>query len=302
MLAKALKNNDLIGIVSPAFCEDIKVIDDKIDTFKKLGFNLLLGKHLYSRSGYFAGEAIDRASDLMSMFENKDIKAIICFRGGYGSINILPYLNYSVIKKNPKILCGYSDLTTLINYINRKTGLVTFHGPMVNSDFNDDQTLESLKFTLMQGYSPYNIPFGGSVCYNEANTTGILAGGNLSTICSTLGTPYEINFNNKILLIEEVNEFPYSLDRMLSQLLYSRKLSKCKGFILGHFTNCTVEDYSKSYTVDDIIKNILVPLNKPIITGFSFGHDYPNLTLPIGAKIKLNFTSKYIEILNNVVV
>jgi muramoyltetrapeptide carboxypeptidase len=302
MLAKALKNNDLIGVVSPAFCEDIKVIDDKIDIFKKLGFNLLLGKHLYSRSGYFAGEAIDRASDLMNMFENKDVKAIICFRGGYGSINILPYLNYSVIKKNPKILCGYSDLTTLINYINRKTSLVTFHGPMVNSDFNDEQTLESLKFTLMQGYSPYNIPFGGSVCYNEDNITGILAGGNLATICSTLGTPYEINFNNKILLIEEVNEYPYSLDRMLSQLLHSGKLSKCKGFILGHFTNCTVEDYSKSYTVEDIIKNILVPLNKPIITGFSFGHDYPNLTLPIGAKIKLNFTSKYIEILNNVVV
>ncbi len=302
MLAKALKNNDLIGIVSPAFCEDIKVIDDKIDTFKKLGFNLLLGKHLYSRSGYFAGESIDRASDLMNMFENKDVKAIICFRGGYGSINILPYLNYSVIKKNPKILCGYSDLTTLINYINKKTGLVTFHGPMVNSDFNDEQTLESLKFTLMQGYSPYNIPFGGSVCYNEGNTTGILAGGNLSTICSTLGTPYEINFNNKVLLIEEVNEYPYSLDRMLSQLLYSGKLSKCKGFILGHFTNCTVENYSKSYTVEDIIKNILVPLNKPIITGFSFGHDYPNLTLPIGSKIKLNFTSKYIEIMNNVVI
>ncbi|WP_238905930.1 LD-carboxypeptidase [Clostridium sp. YIM B02506] len=302
MLAKALKNNDLIGIVSPAFCEDIKVIDDKIDTFKKLGFNLLLGKHLYSRSGYFAGESIDRASDLMNMFENKDVKAIICFRGGYGSINILPYLNYSVIKKNPKILCGYSDLTTLINYINKKTGLVTFHGPMVNSDFNDEQTLESLKFTLMQGYSPYNIPFGGSVCYNEGNTTGILAGGNLATICSTLGTPYEINFNNKVLLIEEVNEYPYSLDRMLSQLLYSGKLSKCKGFILGHFTNCTVENYSKSYTVEDIIKNILVPLNKPIITGFSFGHDYPNLTLPIGSKIKLNFTSKYIEIMNNVVI
>lgn len=302
MLAKALKNNDLIGIVSPAFCEDIKVIDDKIDTFMKLGFNLLLGKHLYSRSGYFAGEAIDRASDLMNMFENKDVKAIICFRGGYGSINILPYLNYSVIKKNPKILCGYSDLTTLINYINKKTGLVTFHGPMVNSDFNDEQTLESLKFTLMQGYSPYNIPFGGSLCYNEGNTTGILAGGNLATICSTLGTPYEINFNNKVLLIEEVNEYPYSLDRMLSQLLYSGKLSKCKGFILGHFTNCTVENYSKSYRVEDIIKNILVPLNKPIITGFSFGHDYPNLTLPIGSKIKLNFTSKYIEIMNNVVI
>ncbi len=89
---------------------------------------------------------------------------------------------------------------------------------------------------------------------------------------------------------------------MLSQLLYSGKLSKCKGFILGHFTNCTVENYSKSYTVEDIIKNILVPLNKPIITGFSFGHDYPNLTLPIGSKIKLNFTSKYIEIMNNVVI
>lgn len=301
MLARALKNNDLIGVVSPAFCEDTKVIDSKLEIFKELGFNIILGKHLYNRSGYFAGEAIDRASDLMDMFENKDVKAIICFRGGYGSINILPHLNYSIIKKNPKVLCGYSDLTALINYINKKTGLITFHGPMINSNFNDEQTLESLKFTLMQGYRPYNIPIGSSVYYNAVDTTGILAGGNLATICSTLGTPYEINFNNKILLIEEVNEYPYSLDRMLSQLLHSGKLSKCKGFILGYFTNCTVEDYSRSYTVEDIIKKILVPLNKPIITGLSFGHDYPNLTFPIGSKVRLNFTSKYIEILNNVV-
>ena len=301
MLAKALKNNDLIGIVSPAFCEDTEIINNKLDTFKQLGFNIVLGKHLYNHSGYFSGEDIDRASDLMDMFKNKDVKAIICFRGGYGSINILPYLNYSIIKKNPKILCGYSDLTTLINYINKKTGLITFHSPMINSNFKDEQTLESLKFTLMKGTAPYNIPIGDLPVYNDTNVIGILAGGNLSTICSALGTPYEINFNNKILLIEEINEYPYAIDRMLSQLLHSGRLSKCKGFILGHFTNCKLDDYSRSYTIDEIIKRILVPLNKPIINSIPFGHDYPNLTLPIGSKIKLDFDSKYIEFLSKIV-
>lgn len=299
--ASALKSNDLIGIVSPASGENDDVINEKISKFKELGFNILIGKYVYRNSGYFAGEPIDRANDLMDMFLNKDVKAIICFRGGYGSINILPYLNYNVIRRNPKILCGYSDLTVLINYITKKTGLITFHAPMINSNFNDEQTLESLKFTLMEGTNPYNIPIGHLNYYNPNDTVGILAGGNLTMICSTLGTPYEMNFNNRILLIEEINEYPYCIDRMLTQLLYSGKLSKCSAFILGYFTGCDLKDYSRSFKISEIISRILAPLNKPIITDFPFGHDYPNLTIPIGAKVKLNFTSKSIEILNHVV-
>lgn len=302
MLAKSLEKNDLIGIVAPASGEDAGFIKEKMDKFRDLGFNIIVGEHVYSNTGYFAGEAVNRADDLMKMFKNKEVKAIICLRGGYGCINILPYLNYDLIGKNPKILCGYSDITLLLNYITKKTKLITFHSPMVNSNFEDVKTLDSFKHTIMKGNKPYSISIDQMNYLNSnKNITGILAGGNLSMLCSSIGTPYEVDFQNKILLMEDINEPPYAIDRMLTQLLLSGKLHKCKGFILGHFTGCQLNDYTRSYRFIDIINRILTPLKKPIIVNFPFGHDYPNITLPIGTKVTLDFKNNFIHFLDKVV-
>ncbi|MDD7796382.1 S66 peptidase family protein [Clostridium sp. 'White wine YQ'] len=301
LIPYALKNGDTIGIVSTAFREDKSVIHSKINYFESLGFKVKVGESVYKEDGYFSGSTIARALDIMNMFKDKDVKAIICFRGGYGSINILPYINLNTIRFNKKILCGYSDTTVLINYISKKTGLITFHGPMINSDFNDIETLESLKFTLMQGNKPYSIPLGNCSFINPSEISGKLCGGNLSTICSSIGSPYEPNFKDKILILEDVNEKPYSIDRMLTQLLLSGKLHKCKGFIFGSFYKCDCDNASNNFTIKEIISRIFTPLNKPIILDFPIGHSYPNITLPIGATAKFNLFKKTLDIINPVV-
>ena len=301
LLPSSLNEKDRIGIVSTAFCENFSVIESKIKAFTDLEFKIKIGKSVYRTDGYFAGTPVSRAYDLMEMFVDNDVKAIFCFRGGYGSINILPYINLKLIKSHKKALCGYSDVTVLINYITKKTGLLTFHGPMITSNFDSLETLESLKFNLMQGTEPYSIPLGNFFSINPKETTGKLAGGNLTTICSAIGTPYEIDFRNKILIIEDVNEKPYSIDRMLTQLLLSGKLQQCKGFIFGSFLMCTPEESTNNFTINEIISRIITPLNKPALLDFPIGHSYPNLTLPIGALARLNFKGKTIDILNPIV-
>lgn len=295
------KKIETIGVVAPSSPEDANIINTKIDTLKKYGFNIVQGDHLYDRNGYLAGSDIDRAEDLNKFFANPNIDAIICFRGGYGSMRMAKHLDLNLIKRNPKVFCGYSDITLLLNYISKSCSLITFHGPMVNSKLDDTQTLNSFLNLLCSKNDSFSYDLDAlksKVSYNDRNFSGKLAGGNLTIICSSIGTPYEIPFNNSILLIEEINESPYAIDRMLTQLICSQKLKNCKGIILGHLTNCGLKDYSRSLTVDEIIKDRLAPLNIPIITDFPFGHSYPNLVVPIGANATYNSSSKIITIEN----
>ncbi|MGL5150409.1 MAG: S66 peptidase family protein [Clostridium sp.] len=292
-----------IGVVAPASPHERKYITNKIDTFEHLGYNIIESKHLYDINGYLCGDDKDRANDLNSMFSNNDIDAIVCFRGGYGSIRMAEFLDLNLIKNNPKIFCGYSDITLLLNYISEACKFPTFHGPMVNSDFDDTITKGSFLNLLKNNNSNYIYNLNNFIGCDQINTnnfSGKLVGGNLSIICSTIGTPYEINLDNNILLIEEINEAPYVIDRLLSQLIYSQKLSKCTGIILGHFTDCGLNDYSRSFSVDEVISNRLFPLNIPIIKNFPFGHDYPNLVLPIGTTINYDHTSKILKIISDI--
>jgi len=290
---KSLTTSPTIGIIAPASPESKEYIDEKILSFQNLGFNIKKGKHLYDKLGYLAGNDRDRAHDLNSMFEDKNIHAIICLRGGYGSIRMAPYLDLKIIKKNPKPFFGYSDITLLLNYIYKKCNFPTFHGPMITSNFNDIATKEYFLRIIANRKEiiTYNLNYvchDEFIIFNNKNFSGNIVGGNLSIICSTIGTPYEIKFNNNILLIEDVNESPYAVDRMLSQLICCGKLKKISGIIIGDFTNCTSEN--TTLTITDIIKEKLVKLNIPIIYGLKLGHSYPNLTIPIGSKFK--FSSK----------
>lgn len=286
MKFQKLKIGDTIGIVSPASGDNPDVINYNISSFKNLGFKIKEGKYLRKKNDYLAASDKERAEDLMRMFEDKDVKAIVAYRGGYGCIRILPYLDIGLIKKNPKILCGYSDLTVLLNYISQKTGLVTFHGPMINSKINSDElTKNSFLSMLTDESNLINIPTKDFKIINKDLFRGTLCGGNLTMLCSSLGTPYEINTRNKILMLEDINEENYAIDRSLIQLKLSGKLDSCRAFLIGHFTPYTPK------TINTII-SILSPYNKPIIYNMPFGHDYPNISLPISSSILFDPTKE----------
>lgn len=304
MIGKKLNFGDTIGVISPASAEYSDKIISKINNLKQLGFNIKEGSHLYDMTGHLAGSDKDRAFDLMEMFLDPDVDIIMCFRGGYGSMRLLPLINFKKLSSMNKIFIGYSDITALLNTFYFRNHLITFHGPMVNSDFDNEFTLNSFTETLMNGTHPYSICNPTHIpidSYGCSSTKGILVGGNLSMICATLGTPYEIDFRNKILFIEDIDEPPYSIDRLLTQLTLSGKLSSCRGFILGHFNGCDKANNPKSHRLIEVIEDRILSLNKPTLLNVASGHDNPNLLLPIGANIELDINSKCIHVLEPVV-
>lgn len=304
MLGKRLHLGDTIGLISPASPENIDAIQKAILFLKDKGFNVIEGAHLYDNWGYLAGKDKDRASDVMEMFKNNAVDMILCVRGGYGSSRILPYLDYDVIKKHPKIFAGFSDITVFLNLFYERCELTTFHSPMGSSNLEDIETFKSFIFTLMEGYEPYTIknPSEFSTqCIVRGIAEGNLIGGNLGLICNSLGTPYEIDMRNKVLFIEEVGEEPYKVDRILTQLLLAKKLQQCSGIILGQFKGCDLPHYERSLTLLEVFQDRLYNLGIPMFSGFCSGHDYPKLTLPIGAKVKIDAETGVIHILEAVV-
>lgn len=300
MLAKKLKFGDTIGVICPASGDNSEKISSKIEILKDLGFKIKMGSHVYDKYGYLAGKDTDRAFDINSAFQDPSIDAIMCYRGGYGTMRMISHVNFNLLKNNPKIFIGYSDITTLLNYIYKKINLTTFHGPMVGGNLKDD-TLMSFLDVLMNGDKPFSIKNPNDIelkCYGSKSVSGIIIGGNLSLICSTLSTPYELNFKDKILFIEEIGEEPYSIDRMLCQLTLANKLQQCSGFILGQFKNCSND---KGLSLEQVLDHYIFSLNKPVIYNFMGGHDNPNLTLPIGTKGVLDMSGHIIKILKPVV-
>jgi muramoyltetrapeptide carboxypeptidase len=302
-----LRIGDTIGIVAPASAPpDPKAIDRSVEVLERLGFKPLLAKNVRKRWGFLAGSDKDRASDIMSMFSNRKVNAIICVRGGYGSARLLPLLDYKVIRKNPKIFVGYSDITSLHCAFLEKSNLISFHGPMLNSDFikpdMPEFTLESFLQILMHPTAAGSIrsaPGTPRVMTKEKPTAiskgrvaGRLIGGNISIICAALGTPYAPSFKNRILFFEDLDEVPYRFDRMLTQLLNAGVLQQVAGVAVGINANCgdpkakEMKEYRQ--TVHDVLKERLLPLNIPVVENLPFGHIPINATLPVGAMATLD--------------
>lgn len=296
-----LNLGDIVGVVAPASAPaNPKNIDAALRALARLGFKPKPATHLRGRWGFLAGLDQQRADDLMEMFQDPAVKAILCFRGGYGTARLLPLLDYAVIRKNPKILIGYSDITSLHCALLAKANLVSFHGPMLNSDFLKDNlpefTRQSFLKTLMQPSAP------GSLALNYKKKTvrvlspgtasGPLVGGNISILCASLATPYQPPFKGAILFFEDLNEEPYRFDRMLTQLLNAGLLQKVAGIAVGINKNCTDSKAKKCQeyrqTLDDVLKERLSPLNIPIVTGLPFGHVRHNATLPVGVRALLD--------------
>lgn len=304
MIGKRLCKGDTIALISPASPAKDEEIEQAIDFFNSLGFKIKEGAHLHDKWGYLAGKDEDRAKDFMNAFLDDEADIIMCMRGGYGTMRILPLIDFNVIRNNPKVFIGFSDITPLLNHMAQKYGLITFHGPMGSSNFNDAATFNSFRNTLEMGTNPYTLSNPDNIkadCLIPGEAAGKLLGGNLGLICDTIGSEFEVDTTDCILFIEEVGEEPYRIDRMLTQLLLSGKLQCCKGFILGQFKNCTLPHYERSLTLEQIIEDRILPLGKPTIANFMSGHSYPKLTLPIGAQVTLNAEAGELKIMEAVV-
>ncbi|MEF9952032.1 MAG: LD-carboxypeptidase [Clostridium sp.] len=292
---RALEFNDEIGIIAPAgpaFNEEQFTLS--IDKIKSMGFKPIIGKCCYMREGYLAGSDIARSSDINIFFHSSSIKAIVSLRGGYGSMRLLDMIDYSIIKKNPKILIGYSDITAIHCAINRKLNMTTFHGPMVYSDFYrmDKSTERSLLRSIMDvNYKPsYQLD-----PIVDGNISGRIFGGNLTMLCSIIGSKYEATYKDKILFIEEICEEPYKIDRMLNQLLLRGVFHEARGIILGQFTDCNPSSIEKSFLLDKVLGEFFTKHNIISFKGLNIGHDNQKITLPLGSRCRVENTTLIIE-------
>ena len=310
ILPKRLKKGVVIGLVTPAGVITEEQLKSTIENVENLGFKAYYEPSILSEYGYLAGTDQERADELMQMFTNKNIDAILCARGGYGAIRILDLLDFEQIRVNPKILIGYSDITAFLSAIYEKSGLVTFHGPVGISSFNE-YTTKSLEDILVNPKNHYKYPYQREEDTNdnpefdfytitEGKAEGELIGGNMSVVVSIIGSKFETDFENKIVYLEEIGEKTYKVDRMLTQLLQATNLKKASGIVLGIFKDCDVND-KPTFTLKEILTQLLKPLNIPVVYGFPFGHVNTKMTIPTGVMAKFNAKKKTLKLMGKAV-
>lgn len=305
-----LKPGQQVGIVAPASSvPEFDQITMAKEIVASLGFEPVEGENLYARTNYLAGEDRGRAADVNAMFADDSIDAIFCLRGGYGTTRMLPYLDYDVIRANPKIITGYSDITGLINAITVKTGLVTFHGPIALQNFTDYTLSEYQKVlvnpsasTVIGAAPPFESRAGLIDKTNRILTItggkarGRLVGGNLTLLASVNGTPYEPDYDGAILFLEDVDEAPYRVDRMLTELWLSGHLQKVAGIALGKFTD-TGGYGGNEFSLEDVFRMRFEPLGVPTVRGLMIGHVEDQTTVPIGIEAELDADQGAIRLL-----
>ena len=294
-----LKKGDTIGLIAPASSFSDEAYQTALEHLRYFGFNIKEGKHLHDQKGYLAGEDIARAADINAFFADDSIQGIWCLRGGYGTTRLLSMLDYKTIRKNPKALIGYSDITALLMAIYKETGLVGFHGPVAVSEMTEFSE-QYLRSVIMEGKAAtYQLSEENQAKAAEDNAfaartikggkaQGKLLGGNLSLLSAMVGTPYLPSAKNAIVFIEDIGEKPYRIDRMMTQLLESGWLNDINGLVLGTFNDCHPDEGDRSLTLKEVIDDRVKGLNVPIAYGYSFGHIDNQITLPIGVKVEMD--------------
>lgn len=307
MKVRKIKIGSTLGIMCPSSkFNEPKILEMFLEYLTKKGFKYKLGKSMASSYGYLAGSDKVRADDLNNFFLDDEVDAILCFRGGYGSARFLDKIDYEVVAKNPKLLVGFSDVTALLNAIYKKTGLVGLHGEMgirMKEEYleNDFYSFKNMIDTLL-GDAPVNLlaEVGDKVSFkNDSIVKAEVVGGNLSLVASLMGTPYEIDTKDKILLLEDVDEVPYTIDRYLCILRLANKLKDAKAIILGYFTRCDKEPTSNNQSINDVLEEYTKDLKCQVVYNFPTGHDQPFVNVPIGAKVEINPTNKTVIVLES---
>ena len=277
-----LKQSDTIGIVAPASHFDFEKFNRGIAVLESMGFNTSVPERLFNKKEYFAGSDLERAEMVNRYFADTTIKAIMCARGGYGSIRILSLLDYETIQKNPKIFVGFSDVSALLSTLYLRCRLVTFHGPTVTTLGNsDNMTKDSLLSMITSGEKP-EIAMESGFTIQPGSASGPVLGGNLNTLCHLLGTKFQPDFKGCILFLEDRGEGPYRIDRMLSHMKLAGCFNGLAGLILGTFEDCG--------NTGDIIRiaSDIFDDKIPIIAGLEVGHGKRNLAIPTGLNATLN--------------
>lgn len=297
----ALKPGDTIAITSPAGAVwDTTQVETFSNILKGFGFKVILGKTLSEKYGYFAGTDELRAAELNAFFSDRNIKGIFCMKGGWGCARLLDKLDFEAIRRNPKVLIGFSDITTLLIAITAKTGLTTFHGPVGNSGWNA-WTSSVFKQVVMnnEALALFSNPSTEEpvVAINPGKARGELIGGNLTVIASLMGSLYLPDWKGKILFLEEVKEEPYSIDRLLTQLKLCGVLGAISGFVFGKCAKCLAEEPQKAFTFQEVMLQHLKPLGIPAFYGALIGHIENKLTLPLGIHAEMDADKGTIQLL-----
>ena len=298
---KSLKRGHRIGVVSPSYWLEKKGLGNAVTVFQKKGYEVQLGDSIYLKDGPFAGTPQQRANDINQMFSDPNIDAIFCARGGYGANRVLPLLDYDLIQSKPKIIMGYSDITAFLTSITQKTGLVTFHGPMLSTfkntlvPYNLDTLVnvlsgkEDIRIVEPNELKPNILKFGKAI--------GPLWGGNMCLLVNRLGTKNQLNTDGVILFIEDVDENLYAFDRMLFHMKEAGMFENIRGLIVGELTEMKDEIIPFGKTTDEIILDVCGDLNIPIVTNFPCGHGNYQATLPISLPVELRADNNFVELL-----
>ncbi|MBP0005246.1 MAG: LD-carboxypeptidase [Cyanobacteria bacterium SBC] len=304
-----------VGIINPASATFVRDdVDLVLDAMRGLGLVPKLGNHTRDRYGYFAGRDRDRAADINQFFADPEVVAILPIEGGWGSSRVLPYLDYNLIRQNPKILVGFSDITALLLGIYSQTNLITFHGPNGFTSWSPAQT-DWFRRVLFDGeamtFRNFRDPADNSrpmqtryrwQTITSGTARGRLFGGNLSVLSAIVGSPYVPNLDGGILFLEDVGEDIYRIDRMMTHLKLAGLFDRLSGFVFGQCTRCDPGEGYGSLTLEEVVWDQIEPLGIPAWYGATIGHLEPIVTLPIGIEVELNADMGTIQILEAAVV
>ena len=305
---RALKAGDTVGLIAPSsYIFEVWRIEDAVARLESLGIKTKLGKYAKGRHGYMAGTEKERLEDLHGMFADREVAGVFCLGGGYGTPRLLDGIDYELLRRNPKIFLGFSDITGLHLAITKKAGLVTFHGPVAMSSL-PPWTLGYFRKALFNPEPigeltnpPEDDPLSPAFplhTLSPGRARGQITGGNLSLVCATMGTPYEIDTKGRLLFLEDTGEAPYRVDRMLTQLRLAGKLAEAAGIVWGTCTDCTPakSSFEINLSLSELLEELLGGLGKPVLAGLVFGHTKEKATIPFGVDAELDAGAKKVTI------
>ena len=299
-----LQKGDTIGIIAPSSPPNQESLEKSLAFLEHLGLKWKFGKHMKNINGYLAGTDDERLEDLHDMFADSEIKGIICAGGGFGSARYTDKIDLQLMKENPKIFWGFSDITYLHTAMGLYSNLVTFHGPMLASCVGKDTFHELSAKMFQQLFEPMELHYTEAIAPLETITAGVaqgeLVGGNLSLLASGIGTKFEVDTKGKLLFIEDVGEEPYKVDGLLNQLRLAGKLKDAAGIVIGDFSKAEPKKRKESLTLDEVFDHYTGNLGIPVVKGFKIGHCEPHFAIPLGIGAKLDADNKTLTILPGV--
>lgn len=307
---RKLKPGATIGLITPATpTTDPDTLAKADRALKHFGFKVKVGKNVGRRAGYFGSSPEERLDDLHAMFRDSEVDAVFAMRGGYGSQHLLDRMDFDLIRRNPKIFLGYSDITAMHLAINKYASLVTFHGPNMLSEFTT-YTQQHFRRAMFES-APLGVlsnppesnqirPEHPTRTIRSGTATALIVGGNLTLISTLMGTPYEIDCRGKILLLEDIGEEPYRMDRMLTQLRLAGKFKDAVGIVVGECVDCKPNEYKPSlgsnFSLGEVLDAMMKPLTIPVFYGLTFGHTDDQLTLPLGVMATMDADKGTLEV------